>query len=744
MSMLDWTILIGFMAALAVFMYKASKLTRSVADYMVANRCAGRYVLTAASAMSALGAIQVIQEFQRSYEAGLSHVWWNQLMIPVGLAVALSGWVAYRWRATRILTQAQLFEARYSRNYRVFAGIISFIGGVAGLAIFPVAAAHFFEHFLHLPATVVLLGFEIATYKVILVSLITLATASAFIGGQIVIILSDTFQAIFTFGVVALLAGFFLWKYDWSQLMSGLAHTGVGESKLNPFETGSVKNYNATFYLIYAFNIVFIWSCGGWNQASNSSGITPHETRMAGVLARLREIVVYVPLYLAPVFVYAIMQLPDYQAVTQQVQASLVGQSVQMQRELTVPMALSVIMPMGMVGAFAAMMFAAYISTDNAYYLQFGGMFVQDVVLPFRKEAFGGNTHIWLLRGSVVMVALIVGFFGLGFEQKQDISMYFSLIWSAVGGGIYIPFFAALYWRKATTLGCWASAICGALLSIVAFGLERNGSVIGDQWTVQGGSVRWSEHTIFVRNEAHKIAAGQTTAFQVAWSQVKKSYVGVQSMDELKKTDPDAELVVENIGGKIVYAQSGFWRGLSEALAVMPGVFTQTGAVRGFFITILSALLFVVVSLLDRVLRRQPEFNLDQLLHRGKFAIAGELDEANKPLPGVINRVLNITQAFTKMDRWLYFALIAWGLLGLAAFLVGTGMWWLGKPMSNAGWSMYWRVYVYASFVVVVVGALFLIKGALRDMTRMWKTLKTGIRDASDDGRVRHDPPMGH
>jgi SSS family solute:Na+ symporter len=369
MARIDWVILFGFIALLGLVAIRASRLTRSVADYMVANRCAGRYLLTAASAMSALGAIQVVQEFQRSYEAGFAAMWWNQMLIPIGLAVSLSGWVVYRWRSTRILTQAQLFELRYSRNYRIFAGILAFVGGVAGLGIFPGVAARFFERFLQLPPTVMLFGGEAQTYQLILISLIGMATFVTFIGGQIVIIVSDTVQAIFTFAVVTALAGFFFWAFDWDTIVHGLAQAPVGESKINPLETSNVKNYNMWFYLIVAFNMVFIWPAGGWNQAANSSGLNPHETRMAGVLARLREIVVYTPLYVVPVFVFAILQLPQFQPVIDSVNAALSGETIQMQRELRVPMALSSILPIGLIGCFAAMMFAAYISTDQSYYL---------------------------------------------------------------------------------------------------------------------------------------------------------------------------------------------------------------------------------------------------------------------------------------------------------------------------------------------------------------------------------------
>ena len=67
---------------------------------------------------------------------------------------------------------------------------------------------------------------------------------------------------------------------------------------------------------------------------------------MANVLARLREIVVYTPLYIIPIFIFGIMQLPEYQSIIDSVGATLDGETIQATREMRVPVALSQILPM--------------------------------------------------------------------------------------------------------------------------------------------------------------------------------------------------------------------------------------------------------------------------------------------------------------------------------------------------------------------------------------------------------------
>src|SRR5690606_23624455 len=73
--------------------------------------------------------------------------WWSQLAAPVGLLIALFGFVVYRFRETRALTMAQCFGVRYSRRLRVFLGMLAFIAGVVNYGIFPIVGARVFVDF---------------------------------------------------------------------------------------------------------------------------------------------------------------------------------------------------------------------------------------------------------------------------------------------------------------------------------------------------------------------------------------------------------------------------------------------------------------------------------------------------------------------------------------------------------------------------------------------------------------------
>ena len=153
MTWVDWSVVLALMGVLPLIGYITRRYTRSTADFLAANRSAGRYMLTMSEGMASLGAVGIIANFQMGYKVGFASNWWGHLGIPVSLLLMVSGWVIYRYRETRVLTLAQLFEVRYSRRFRMFAATIMWISGVLNFGIFPAAAANFFIRYCGLVPT---------------------------------------------------------------------------------------------------------------------------------------------------------------------------------------------------------------------------------------------------------------------------------------------------------------------------------------------------------------------------------------------------------------------------------------------------------------------------------------------------------------------------------------------------------------------------------------------------------------
>ncbi len=219
---IDWTIIGAFGLLLLGIVIVTNRLTKSVAGFLSSERCAGRYLLTVASSMAFCSAIGVVGGFEGGYRNGISGMWWGMLMMPVGTALALSGWVTYRYRQTRSLTMAQFLEKRYSRKFRIFAGFVAFISGILNCAVFPLVTAHFLVYFLGLPEQFSLAGIEFSTHFWTMAVMVTLGVTLALAGGQITIMVTDFFQG--TIGTAALtgMVILVLATVGWSDLLKTL------------------------------------------------------------------------------------------------------------------------------------------------------------------------------------------------------------------------------------------------------------------------------------------------------------------------------------------------------------------------------------------------------------------------------------------------------------------------------------------------------------------------------------------
>ena len=113
MSIIDWIIVIVPMACLLGVAFYSKRYARDTVDYLAAGRVAGRYVLAVGALEGSLSVITLVAGCERNYQVGFSLGFWNAIITPIGLFIALSGYCVYRWRETRCLSVGQFLEMRY-------------------------------------------------------------------------------------------------------------------------------------------------------------------------------------------------------------------------------------------------------------------------------------------------------------------------------------------------------------------------------------------------------------------------------------------------------------------------------------------------------------------------------------------------------------------------------------------------------------------------------------------------------
>lgn len=474
LTLIDWGIVAICALVLISIAVWIRRYTHSVSDFLAANRCAGRYLLTLSEGIAAFGVVSIIANFEKFYQAGFAAYWWGMMLAPIAMLIAMSGWVAYRYRETRVLTMAEFFEVRYSRKFRVFAGVLTWISGILNYGVFPGIVANFFIHFCGLPQTVEVFGVEIRTMLIVMALFLSIALTLVFFGGMVAVMVTDFFQAQFLNIVFLVLMGVVFYKVGWGHTVEALSAHEPGKSLIDPFDQAAISDFSFWFFAIFAFKAFY--NCLGWQGTSgyNAAARTPHEAKMARVLAEWRNGVSYLMLLVLPIAAYVVLHHAEFGDVQQTVNDSLSHISdPQTVTQMRVPVTLLGLLPVGVVGLLAAAMAMAAVATDDSYLHSWGSIFVQDVVLPLRKgKPISAKTHLLLLRLSIISVAVFAFIWSALFPLRDYLFMYFLLTGTIYLGGAGSVIIGGLYWRRGTTQGAYTAMVAGSIVALVGITLQ--------------------------------------------------------------------------------------------------------------------------------------------------------------------------------------------------------------------------------------------------------------------------------
>lgn len=672
MKFLDWTILVVMYIGIVLTVILTKNYMRGVTDYLAAGRSAGRYLLTISNGIAGLGAITVVAFLEMGFESGFALTWWGLATSLVLVIVMVSGWVSYRFRLTRALTLAEFFERRYSRRFRIFAGAVAFVAGLINFGIFPSVGARFFMHFLGLPEHWQVLGLTLPLFPTLMAILLITAVYFVFAGGQVAVMITDFIQGAFANIVFLVLATYLLLIVGWDQVGEVLSQTAPGHSKINPFDTSYVQDFNFRYFLIGIIGIFYGTMSWQGTQAYNSSARTAHEGKMGQVLGLWRSRSQEVFMVLVPILVFTVLKHPNwagFAADVQQQMATIDNEAVA--NQMRAPIVLARLLPTGLLGAFAALMLGAFISTHNTYLHSWSSIFIQDVLLPLRNKPLSPRSHLMLLRGGVIGVALFIFIFSLLYKQSQAILLFFALTGAIFAGWSGAVIIGGLYTRWGTTSAAWAATISGVVLALGGFILE-------------------------------------------------------QAQRSFRETEMAFWGLLDGLGVDTAHR----WASWMEA-------YLPNGQEIWGWTMWICSIVYVVVSLGHQAWRRE-RFNLDKLLHRGAYAVEGEMEQRAEAV-GRGWKVLGITNEFGRRDKTLYVATWSYNLVWLVVFIIGT-VFFLTRDVADGDWSRWddlwlgfwhWRIWLEIAVAGVVV--FWFTWGGIKDVRRLLQSL--GSEEADDSER---------
>ena len=645
MSGLDWIVValpLGMLLWVALF---SRRYVKSVADFLSAGRLARRYLLAVAKGEQSVGAAVFVAMFEVVSKSGFILTWWAWLTTPLVLIVTISGWVIYRFRETRALTLAQFFEMRYSKSFRIFAGILGFAAGMANFGIIPAVGARFLAYMLGIPPTVTVFGHEVPSYVLLMALLLTMTVVLTLSGGLITIIITNCLEGMISQVLFLVIIFALVWMFRWSQVSTVLLERPAGKSMVDPFDAFQVSDFNLWFALMGVWWNIYRTMAWQNQGAYNSAALNAHESRMGGVMSTWRGMGNTVVMTLLAVCAMTFLANPDFSSASATAKAAIAHiPAGQIQEQMSIPIAVEHMLPVGVKGALCVVLLMGVFGGDGAHLLSWGSIFIQDVILPFRRTPFSPEEHVRLLRRSIVGVAIFVFIFGSLFQQTEYVQMWWGVTEALFVGGAGVAIIGGLYWKRGTTTGAWAGMITGSTL-------------------VTGGII---------------------------------------------------------------------------ARQIWVDAFPLNGTWIGFVGSLTACTVYAVTSWLTC---REP-FDLDRMLHRGKYAVEREpRPQESRRLSW--SRLIGFDEHFSRGDKWLAGGIFGWSALWLSVLLIGTA-WNIISPWPATAWAAFWGVVgIGLPIIIATVNAFWFTWGGVRDMRELFRRLDMEKVNALDNGMVVDHTNLG-
>lgn len=743
MHTIDWLIvLIPFSLVLWLTIY-SKRYVRGVVDFLAAGRVAGRYVMSAGDLTAGLSVITLVAMVEAKYQVGYALSFWEYLMVPVGIIMALTGFCAYRFRETRSLSIGQFLEMRYSRSFRIVAATLRTISEMVTNAIGPAVAVNFFIYFLGLPHKVTVMGVALPTFGLLVGVSLGLCMVIIWPGGRISLLISDAFQGLMSYPIFVILAGYILLHFGWHDTIGPVMMDRVkGESFINPFDIENLRDFN--IFALFVTITGMILNRASWIGNDNTNcGRSPHEQKMAGILGTWRGLYASLMMLLVAVMVIALMTHQKFADQSHEIRNQLartiaveVVADPAQRAKLDARMA-SIPVQQHRIGVDAPL--SRENNTDTLYidaaretlggtpegnqqFQKFRTLYHQMMlpvalknILPVGLMGLFCLLMIMLListddsrvfnASSTIVQDVILPFRKTPFTPGQHL-----LVIRLTSAAVCVFFFVvSLFFVQLDYINMFITIMTAVWLGgagpIMIFGLySRFGTTAGAYCSLIFGS-GLSILGLFL---------------QRSWA--KSVYPWLQSNGWDVPVGTFLQTVSQPFNPFIAWTMN-------------PVKFPINSYELYFMAMVAGIAAYIIGSLLTQ---KQP-YNLDRLLHRGVYDTAGEYKEPFRwSLHNVAKKLVGITPEYTRGDK-----IIAWSVVGYA-IVYKFGLCFLGVLVWNAisPWPLeWWSSYFFITHLVVtgilgVVSTFWFLIGGVIDMRRLFRDLAARVDDPLDNGMV--------
>jgi len=149
------------------------------------------------------------------------------------------------------------------------------------------------------------------------------------------------------------------------------------------------------------------------------------------------------------------------------------------------PIFLSQILPVGVIGLIAAGMLATFMSSHDSYLLCWASVLAEDVCNPFANKDLSTKSRLRLARLFILLIGGFMLIWGLWYPMGQDLWDYMAITGAIYFTGATALLVLGLYWKGASRVDAYLGLASGAmaLLGLKPIGqalqLDFDGAVLG-------------------------------------------------------------------------------------------------------------------------------------------------------------------------------------------------------------------------------------------------------------------------
>jgi SSS family solute:Na+ symporter len=447
----DWAIVIVFLVASTIAGVWAMKYIRDMDDYVVAGRSVRTYLGVASMIAAELGLVTVMYSAQKGFSCGFAAFAIAVLAAVAGFIVGQTGLVVVPLRKLGVMTIPEFYEKRYGRDLRLVGGAILAASGILNMGMFLKADSMFVTSVMGMNDPDAL-----KWAMTIILALVLLYTA---VGGMISVVFTDYLQyTVMAIGLV-LTSILLMGHFGWGNLLRTVEDI-KGPEGINPFLSPKMGPWYLLWMLFLGFISSCIWQTSVMRATSAQDEEVVRRTYSWGAVGFLiRFVIPYFWGICAMVFVF---QDPKLREIF--LPPGGASPSVELR---AMPIALSNLMPAGLIGLLTAGMLAAAMSTYNTYLHTWSAVLTQDVVSPLSRAPLSPRTRILIARIIMCVIAFFLLVWGLWYPLGEDLWDYMAITGAIYFTGAFAALVGGIYWRGGSRIGAYGAFIV-SLFNVVA------------------------------------------------------------------------------------------------------------------------------------------------------------------------------------------------------------------------------------------------------------------------------------